>query len=541
MRVVIDLPLPMRSITLRQLELSGARLHLVRDAEGRANWQARDPRTARRGNAPMIHGLAVTNTEVVLDDARRHLQFTGHVSAEQVTSSVGAPALKLSGAGRLNGRDATFEIVGDSLSTARRGKPYRFRLTERSEGAHLTGNGVLLQPFDIGVMDATFEAAGRSLRDITRMTGFAMPESDTFSLAGKLARRHERTTFTDLRARIGASDAGGTFMLATENGVRRVDADLHSSLLRLQDFGAHGAEASANVTTKKKLLFSDTPIPLGIVKNRVGKLNLRADRLAAGPLNISRFVAGATIHDGELEIPSVEWQLDDARFSGTMNVDTTGKTPATHIELSIAGLQASHLSRKNWKPAPFDGRLHARLRLDGEGDSLRQFASTVDGTVAAVLPRGTMRSSLAELTGVNLRGIGLALTNNSSETGVRCAVASFEGTDGVFKAQQLLIDTDAVLIEGGGTVDLRSESLDLTFRGALKQIRLGRARSPLHVRGALRSPSFSLEKGRLLAQTGGAALLGVALTPMAAVLALVDPGLAHDANCAELVRTSKGR
>jgi uncharacterized protein involved in outer membrane biogenesis len=157
-----------------------------------------------------------------------------------------------------------------------------------------------------------------------------------------------------------------------------------------------------------------------------------------------------------------------------------------------------------------------------------------------VLPHGAMRASLAELTGVNLRGIGLALQNDSSATDVRCAVASFQGTDGLFKAQQLLIDTDNVLIEGSGGIDLRTESLDLAFRGSPKKMRLGRVRSPLLVRGPLRSPSFSLNKSHLLAQTGEAALLGVALTPMAAALALVDPGLARDANCAELVRSSRG-
>ncbi len=88
-----------------------------------------------------------------------------------------------------------------------------------------------------------------------------------------------------------------------------------------------------------------------------------------------------------------------------------------------------------------------------------------------------------------------------------------------------------MLIEGGGSIDLGAESLDLTFRGKPKKLRLGRVRAPLHVRGALLSPSFSIDTGPVLVQAGKAALLAVAITPMAAALALVDPGLAHDANC----------
>ncbi len=255
LKVVVDLPLPVRATTIRQLEVSGARIHLVRDSEGRANWQWHDPRTARRGSGFMIHGLTASRANVVLDDARRHLQFSGTVSAQEVVGKPGVSRLRIAGKGQLNGRPATFEILGDSLSTAQHNKPYRFRLDERSDGARLTANGVLLKPFDIGLMDATFAASGKSLRDIYRMTGFAMPESDTFSLTGKLARRHERATFTELDARIGGSDIDGAVMLATEQGVRRFETDLHSGVLRLADFGRHDVQPPADTAARKKSLF----------------------------------------------------------------------------------------------------------------------------------------------------------------------------------------------------------------------------------------------------------------------------------------------
>ncbi len=144
--IVVDFPPPWRSLTIRKLGLAGAQIHLVRDAEGRANWQTQDPSKGRRGNGLMIHGLVVTRAALVLDDARRHLQFTGNVSAGEAMGAGGAPALKIAGAGKLNGLDATFEILGDSLATARRDKPYRFRLNERIPTARLTASGISAEP-----------------------------------------------------------------------------------------------------------------------------------------------------------------------------------------------------------------------------------------------------------------------------------------------------------------------------------------------------------------------------------------------------------
>jgi hypothetical protein len=64
-------------------------------------------------------------------------------------------------------------------------------------------------------------------------------------------------------------------------------------------------------------------------------------------------------------------------------------------------------------------------------------------------------------------------------------------------------------------------------------------RSPIKLQGHLKQPKVSLDVGKTAAQTGIAAALGVVLTPLAAIVAFVDPGLAHDANCASLLAESE--
>ena len=61
-----------------------------------------------------------------------------------------------------------------------------------------------------------------------------------------------------------------------------------------------------------------------------------------------------------------------------------------------------------------------------------------------------------------------------------------------------------------------------------------RLRTPVTVRGTLSDPKIGVQPGKLAAQTAGAVALGTLLTPLAAVLAFVDGGLAKDANCAAL-------
>jgi uncharacterized protein involved in outer membrane biogenesis len=172
--------------------------------------------------------------------------------------------------------------------------------------------------------------------------------------------------------------------------------------------------------------------------------------------------------------------------------------------------------------------------LKGHGNSIHELASNANGTVTAVLPHGALRSSLAELAGLDLRGLGLMAAGSKADTGIRCGVAGFDVKQGTLTAQRLLVDTDPVLITGEGTVDLDSEALDLQFQGRPKHPRL-RVRAPLLVRGTFGHPTFSIEAKKSVAQAGGAIALGVLLTPVAAMLAFVDPGLAKDTDCGALL------
>jgi uncharacterized protein involved in outer membrane biogenesis len=204
--------------------------------------------------------------------------------------------------------------------------------------------------------------------------------------------------------------------------------------------------------------------------------------------------------------------------------------------MHVTGLDLGKFGRADGdsRPPPLDGPLEARISLKGEGRSLHQLAAGADGTVTAVLPRGAVRSSLAELAGLDLNALGLAATGSKSDTSIRCGVASFALKKGTLTAETLILDTEPVLVTGEGTIDLDTESLDLQLKGRPKHPRL-RIRAPLQVRGTLRHPQVGIGARNPVAQTGGAIALGVLLTPVAAMLAFVDPGLAKDQHCAALL------
>jgi uncharacterized protein involved in outer membrane biogenesis len=226
--------------------------------------------------------------------------------------------------------------------------------------------------------------------------------------------------------------------------------------------------------------------------------------------------------------------LTQGRIGGAVSINARRDTPRVDVDVRLTDARLESIFRVRGGQ-PLTGALAGRAQLTGYGRSVRDAAATADGQVTLVTPRGEVREAFAELTGINVtRGLGLLLAEDQSKIDIRCGVASFRVQNGVARTQTLVFDTETMLIEGSGTVNLRQETIDLEIEGEPKEPRLIRVAAPISLEGRLRSPRVGVEVEDA-ADQGIAALLAAIAAPLAAVLPFIDPGLAEDANCATLL------
>jgi AsmA family protein len=500
---------------LVRLDMEGATLHLVRDADGRANWQMTDPAHKRvHKNSPIIRSLSVPNAHVELADDRRHLQFVGTVSASGPDDPGAPQPVRIVGAGQLNGRAATFEVTADPLTTASHKNPYHFTFSEHSRDSHIAGRGVLPQPFAFEILDADFETAGPDLKDLYFLTGVHLLDTGTYHLTGKLSRRGTHTEFNDLQVTSGQSDMRGNVSVDSANRHRKIDLDLSSRLLKLSDLGLRAAGRAPG--PKSPLLLSDARISLNLLRIGTVTAKFRADEVDVGRVPLHDVAARATIDDGVLTVTPLGAEILGGRANGHLTLDGRKDVPAAAVDFRVTDLQLGQLPHKDTDHPAIEGPVRVRVVINGAGQSIHQVAATANGTVTAQLRSGEIRESFAELTGLDLRGLGLLLVKNKNETPVRCAIASFKAHDGTLSVQNLVADTDPILITGGGQIHLDSEALDLALHGDPKSTRLFRLRTPVLVQGTLAHPAIHIQHGD-------------------SKLVVVDPGNARDTDCSALL------
>jgi AsmA family protein len=482
-------PLLSHQSGLSLLKIDNAQLHFTRDRAGHANWQRVDPDRSPGGPLPMIRALELTHAHLTLTDERLHLVFVGDLS---VVGPDSAQPLQMEGAGSLNQHPVTFRLKGDALPSATPDKPYAFEFDERSSGAHFSAHGSLPRPFDLGLVDAEFEASGTDLRDLYYLVGVSLPNTGTFHLQGRMVRRGSETLFDDLKVLSGQSDVRGRVSLDTQKSGRTlVHADLNSMLLRLADVGLRAAGRDPHPDAPPRL-FSDVQLVTPVTRrvDATGKYSAR--RLLLSRVEVNELSAPFTIERGLIKAPEVTGHFMGGNFMLHLDADANQTPARTRIEMTFTDLQLAQMPHKAGPP-PYEGSLLLQIHAQGRGDSLHALAADADGNLSARVLQGTIRASLAELTGVDLRGLGLILTRSSREVPVHCAAADFEIHTGVMQLTRFFIDSEPVFISGEGHVLLDPETLDLQLHGEPKGLRILRSNAPVLVRGTLLQPKFSVD------------------------------------------------
>jgi uncharacterized protein involved in outer membrane biogenesis len=242
------------------------------------------------------------------------------------------------------------------------------------------------------------------------------------------------------------------------------------------------------------------------------------------------------LQGGVLSLNPVSFRFPQGRLEGGVRIDGRGNMPVTDLDFRLRGARVEQFLPVRGGSSPLEGTLHARAKLHGEGRSVREAASNASGGVTLIMPNGRMRQAFAELLGINAgKGLLLLMSKDHSETPVRCAVGDFAVRNGVLTSRRIVIDTGVVLANGSGVINLDDETMNLVIDGETKQPRLLRVWSPITVQGRIRDPEFGVKGGPIVAQTGLAAALGALISPIAALLPFVDPGLADDADCGALI------
>ena len=556
------LPLLKGNVILPRLELVHPEVYLHRDTSGRANWtfESTRPTNAKASpppKLPVVRNFLIKDGKLIMHDEVLHLEARGTVQAQEKVTEDDAKAFHIEAKGTLNKKKFSIRLAGGPLINLDPDHPYPFDMAIEAGDIRVSSTGSVRKPFDLGRVTLDVHASGGDLADLYYLTQLATPNTPPFKLSAHVERNASVFNVTAIDGRVGESNMGGEFKVDASRKRPSITGTLTSRKLRLLDLGAAlGAEPKSEGTLQgaaespkpsrkgaqetapaKATLFPESRLQVERVRAMDADVRFSSQSITAGSLPLKHVAMHLKLKDGVLAVTPFELEMPQGRIRGTANLDARGKTPHTKLDVRIDNLQLEQIKGKapDAQP-PLDGLMHGRIVFDGRGDSVHDFMADANGQVSMILPQGEVRAAFAELTGINVaRGLGLLLKKDEERAEIRCGLAHFDVKRGLMTADNVVFDTEDVRITGRGEIRLGPEELDLSIKGEPKKVRIARLRTPIEIKGHLRKPSIGVDTGKTVKQAAIATALGTALTPFAAIIAFIDPGLAKDENCSALL------
>jgi uncharacterized protein involved in outer membrane biogenesis len=561
-------------IVIPQLELIEPTINLERDSKGHASWELGGPSGTPNGNKqpakiPTIQRLLIQNGKMHVVDEIRRLRFAGSLVAAEEAGVKNASAFRIEAKGSLNNKPFSMDGAGGPLFNLEPDKPYSFSLHVTASDIVLAAKITLPKPFDLSLLDVQFDVSGKDLADGYYLTGLALPNTPPYRLSALVHASNTTYRLDNLSGRLGSSDVAGKIVVETGRVRPKLTAKLVSNTLDMVDVAptlgkpadnasglsaatappqsqaaksarlsnrAPTAAAPGTDRAQNGLLLPDADLQVNRVRGMDADVTYRAKAVTAPKVPMKEVSFHLILDDGLLTMDPLSFDLDQGKFAGSVRIDARQDLPQTTIDMAIDGVDLSQFKTKSMTEPPLSGSLMGRVKIKGVGTSIHKLASTMDGQVSIVIPHGEINQALAELTGINVtRGLGLLIRKDETKTSIRCGVLNFQAQQGALNAKNLFMDTTDVLIQGSGDIQLRTENLDLAIHGDPKKLRLTRVRAPITVKGTLRHPAIGVDAGKLAGQGAVAAALGMLLTPVAAVIAFIDPGRAKNKDCATSV------
>ncbi|MGE4339146.1 MAG: AsmA-like C-terminal region-containing protein, partial [Pigmentiphaga sp.] len=118
---------------------------------------------------------------------------------------------------------------------------------------------------------------------------------------------------------------------------------------------------------------------------------------------------------------------------------------------------------------------------------------------------------------------------------LNCVAADLVVRDGLMQIRVFKLETDETTVNITGDINLRDETLDLDVQPANESIRIFTLRSPLYAKGTFKDPDIGVQAGPVAVRAGAALALGVAVSPFAALLPLLNTGTDEANDCQPLV------
>ncbi|MHC1727658.1 MAG: AsmA family protein [Syntrophobacteraceae bacterium] len=534
-------PLISGRIELKRLGLIEPDILIETDKTGKLNLvsvpaKESPPAAADKKGAVTTSSLTLNEVEIekgrlVFKDGETARTYSLALEKLSASSPSAESPVRLELKGAFN--DKPFEVTGTVGSLIAFTDPqgtWPLKITCKAGNSTLTMDGAIKDPLARRGMDITFDLQGREADKAGQLAGLSIPAAGVFHVSGRAVDTGEKAyKFHDLKIALGATDLSGTVDLNLSGKTPKVTASLSGQKLDLRPFMPDAAgKASREATARRGRVFSAAPISIEPPKVLDADCRIQAGEILTPRLVLNDTTLTMALAGGVLDVKSISTKLGGGALDARGNVSTKGKAFALRMVLKAKGLDLARVTKEFEASKKLEGHLDLDMDIAGTGESVADLMSSLNGKTLLVVGNSRIQNKYIDLLGADFSSGAFRLLNPLSRkteyTEINCFVGGFDIRNGLAKSTGLVLDTNHVSVAGEGTINLKTEGLDIALKPSPKEgiglgglgkvsISAGELAKALRLSGTLDNPSLAIDPAQS----------GIALGKAAGSMALFGP------------------
>ena len=525
-------PLLTGRVVLPDVHLQGAELSLEQDADGRKNWILKEePEEQKKESRLHVKQLTVDEGRLRWEDAGREHSFVADLSTDDT-------GIAFSGEGTYSGMPLKAKgHAGHVLSIRDETTPFPISGEIKIGDTAATLDGTLTGLVGFKGIDINFkQLSGKTMEDLYWIIGLAFPDTSPYKLSGRLIRTDGMWKFENFAGKVGESDLAGTLQVDTgAKGEKKrpfMHGDLTSKVLNFADLGPL---VGTKAPREGGGVLPDAPFNVDRWDSLDADIRLKAGTIKRPEqLPIEALATRWQLRDSVLSLNPLEFGIAGGKLAGTVKVDGNKEPVRGDVTMRVRKLQLAKLFPTVKQAQGSIGDLNGLIELSGTGDSVGKLLGSANGKIGIYMDEGKISRFLMELVALDLWDAARVKLKGDKEIDIRCVIADFGVKGGVAQTNALVFDTTVTNVSGAGTINLKTEEMDLTLKPTPKDSGIGSLRTPLHIKGTFSEPDIGPDMGKLAARGAGTIVMGI-INPLLAIIPLIQEGKGKDSNCGELI------
>ncbi len=423
------------------------------------------------------------------------MTLDGDIEGEPVTIRLGTAPL------------ASFAEEKDDL-------PFGFEVA--LAGAVLNLDAVADLPVETGALRFRLDLRGESLDRFDGLLEASLPPLGPYAVGGDFTIEQDGYRISDFSLQVGDSRMKGQFALATTGERPRLDVDLTTEVLQLDDFELGDwsplseeeepaeTEEDAGPTEEEDLVLAQQKeqvralLSREVMRSLDASIDLKVDEVLSGTDELGSGTLLTTLQDGRFEVSPLIVNIPGGSVQIDLAYEPLEETVLAAARAQVEQLDYGVLARRIDPESDVGGLISVDINLSSEAESLETIMASANGQLDfAVWPKD-LEASLFDLWAVNLVTAVLPSVDSENQSKFNCLIARFKVEDGIMTPEAILVDSTRIQASGNGSVNFKEETVTFTMAPKAKRPQMFSANTPIAVNGSFEEFDVGVAPGGII-------------------------------------------